>query len=205
MLIEATPLHRELQCTCFPWRKKLKAAQRQIERLSQWAYVDSLTGLYNFRYLEHRLKNELRQSQQQKAPLSVLMMDLDGFGALNKKFGHHPVNQALKQVAAMLQKCVRPSDGLIRYGGDEFLALLPRTDSDAAVQTALRIQAQIHTLTLPFSERTELSLTIGIAVHPDCGQTGDGLVEAADGAMRKGKELGKNRIQVASQMPQDKK
>lgn len=197
MLSHVTPFHSGLNCTCFPWQKKLQEAEKQIQQLSEWVYLDSLTGLYNFRYFKQRLKKEFGQARKQKTSLAALMMDLDDFGKLNKEFNHMEVNKALQQVAAALQKCVRPSDGLIRFGGDEFLALLPQTGMDAATQTAKRIQEQINTLKPPFPAEIRLSMTIGIAVYPDCAWTAGKLVEAADLALLNGKRLGKNRIELS--------
>jgi len=169
---------------------------RLLAQLRQAADVDQVTGLNNHRYLQERLKQEVARASRTGAPLSVLMIDLDGFKLINDRHGHADGDRVLRDVAAMLKLTVRTNDVVARYGGDEFVILMPDTDEEAARLVADRvvkgIRGQVHALYEGAEGR--VSCSVGMAVHPIDGRTAAALLKAADAAMYGVKRAGGSRV-----------
>lgn len=162
-----------------------------FEEVKSLAIRDGLTGLYNYRYFNEMLTQQVGQSRRYGWPLSLLFLDLDDFKAVNDSLGHPAGDVVLKTVAEYLTRSVRQADILCRYGGEEFVVLLPQTSADQAALLAERLRAGIAGLKIPLPEG-ELAVTVSIGVA-GLSAEGDGheLVKAADRALYRAKEEGK--------------
>jgi diguanylate cyclase (GGDEF)-like protein len=154
----------------------------QAERaLAEQAIRDSLTHLYNRRYFEHRIEEEISRAHRTRQPLAILLCDLDDFKAINDAWGHQAGDEVLKIVARSIQEATRGADLVFRWGGDEFVVVLSDTTRDGVLIAADRIRTGI----LAISARADLApdLSIGIALYPEHGQTVDQLIRLADRAL----------------------
>lgn len=150
---------------------------------------DALTGLGNRRYLKEVLERDLYNVDRYKGVLSLLMIDLDHFKRFNDTHGHLAGDHLLAQVAKILREQVRTGDLPVRYGGEEFMVLLPQTDLDSAAIVAERVRRVIE-------EMTEATASIGVASVSDKRCNPDNLIDAADKALYRAKKSGRNRIEV---------
>jgi diguanylate cyclase (GGDEF)-like protein len=162
-------------------REALEAGQESYRRL---AGRDPLTGVGNYRVLHERLEYELVRHHRHERPLTVIVVDLDGFKAINDTYGHPTGDEALRRVAHALAAAVRAEDTLARQGGDEFSVLAPETDRRATVALIERITRAVTTVEL---EGTRLRASIGAAAFPHDGRTADELIAAADHSLRAAK------------------
>ena len=169
------------------------------EHALELAFTDSLTGLYNRRYLMDQIEREFIRAQRSKAPLSLVMVDLDGLKDINDRFGHHVGDGFLKEVARIVKVNTRASDVAARWGGDEFMLLAPGIDSRGAIKIAERIRAQVERYKMKL-EGKEVGITIssGIVTYPDHASVVAELLKKADEAMYNAKKGGKNRSSVFS-------
>jgi diguanylate cyclase (GGDEF)-like protein len=173
------------------------------EALKKLTITDSLTGLLNRRYVLERLKDELSRSERHSHPMSLLMLDLDGFKCYNDSQGHIFGDNVLKATAETLLSTVRTMDIVARYGGDEFIIILPETARSMAVYISERIRSNVEELRLPplntpTMECRPLTTSIGIVCYPENGDTVEGLLENVDKALYRAKTNGKNRMEVFS-------
>jgi two-component system cell cycle response regulator len=170
---------------------------KEAQRLS---ITDGLTGVWNRRYLQLTLTKEIERAQRFGRPLSVLMMDIDHFKLVNDAHGHQVGDEVLVELTRRTMSTIRGQiDSLARYGGEEFIVVLPETPSDGAKVVADKILAVIRHR--PFVEDGDtgvpLTVSIGVAAFPEDGSTADELVRAADLAMYRAKEAGRDRVEVA--------
>jgi diguanylate cyclase (GGDEF)-like protein len=175
------------------------------EELKKLTITDALTGLLNRRYLQERLKDELARSERHIHPMSLLMLDLDGFKTCNDSEGHLVGDRILRDVAETLLKTVRSMDIVARYGGDEFMVILPETGEPVAVEIAERLRNSVSLWTARTREAAgagpgpcSLTASIGIVCYPEHGDTLELLLENVDKALYRAKNKGKNRIEVFS-------
>lgn len=170
--------------------------ERPHEDMVQMAFVDYLTGLPNFRSLSERFENEIKRATRYGRLLSLIMFDLDGFKEINDRFGHLVGNAALKHVADLLRDFVRETDVAGRYGGDEFMILLPETPKHIAEGLAVKIRALISATPLRWEKYGPIPLTIslGMASFPRDARTADALMAEADRAMYDAKRAGRNQV-----------
>jgi len=166
---------------------RLRDGRRELERLS---VTDDLTGLYNRRYLMDTLANEIRRSRRLEHRCSLLMADIDHFKEYNDAFGHLTGDEMLIKVARALRDSTREVDCVVRYGGEEFVVLLPETDADAAVETAERIRARVAAEGLAGGT---ITLSVGMAEFPTHGDSPESMIAAADGALYQAKREGRDR------------
>lgn len=161
---------------------------RDAQRLM---YTDDLTGLYNHRYMQVALGQEIRRSQRYGLKFSLLFLDLDRFKAINDEHGHLAGSAALKEVGQLLRDCVRDVDTLFRFGGDEFAALLVETDGDNARIVAERIRKVIEGYAFLEAQGTPCFVTVtsGYATFPTDAANKERLLDLADRAMYAGKEM----------------
>jgi diguanylate cyclase (GGDEF)-like protein len=157
--------------------------------------TDALTGLPNRRAIEDTLKRMVAQSSRTVAPLAALMCDLDHFKIINDKFGHGSGDDLLAAVGAALADTVRASDFVGRYGGEEFLILLPATGTDGALDIAARVRDAVSDIRVP-SVAQNITLSVGIAVLPDHAVDAGSLERATDRALYAAKNGGRDRIEV---------
>ncbi len=169
------------------------ALRRQVGEFAQLSVTDPLTGLLNRRYLKERLAEEINRSDRSGEPLSFLMMDVDEFKAYNDRFGHPAGDEALRMVGSILRQNLRGADVAVRYGGEEFSAMLPATSVDEAETIAQRIRMHVERTEFP---RRKVTLSIGVATLTPELTAVDALVSAADKALLRAKAMGRNNVQV---------
>ena len=169
-------------------------------RFEQLSVTDSLTGLYNRRFLKSRLEEELNRSIRQGLNLTVLFIDLDFFKNYNDLCGHLAGDEALKITADIIKASLREMDIVARYGGEEFCAVLPGTSKAEALLVAERIRAEIEAERFPGESDVplrRLTASLGVASFPEDGRTFTALVHASDVALYEAKASGRNRIVAA--------
>lgn len=166
------------------------------EYQEKYATRDGLTDLYNRRHFDTEFPKELSRSQREGRPLSLLMIDLDHFKAVNDTFGHPAGDLVLKEVTHAIRRELREIDLLCRYGGEEFCAVLPGCASGEAVAVAERIRSAVESL--PWGDRTPLpsavTVSVGVATFPRPHSTPQALLKAADEALYVAKKRGRNRV-----------
>ncbi|WP_165857283.1 sensor domain-containing diguanylate cyclase [Marinobacter sp. JSM 1782161] len=173
-----------------------KALEQELARL---ATHDALTGLYNRRELERRLDEEMIRAHRYGRPVAVLWVDLDHFKAINDRFGHAQGDEVLRRVSQLLQRSIRAMDIAGRYGGEEFVLVLPEHELGEAEETAERLRKLVseETITIGGQGDVRLSVSIGVAVYPTHGHSVGAVCEAADAAMYAAKRAGRNQVRAA--------
>ena len=157
--------------------------------------VDSLTDIYNRAFFFNAVEREIQRSRRFKRGFCLLMMDLDGLKSINDRYGHYEGDLVLRGVARIIRSGLRGIDVAARYGGDEFVALLPETDPSGAYVVAEKIRQGVSELVVETDgQQITTTLSIGVVSYPEDGQTADELMIAADEAMYSSKRLGKNRV-----------
>lgn len=176
-----------------------KHAERELQALQQLlleqSIHDPLTGLYNRRYLEEVLARELIIAERKGHSISAIMGDLDHFKRVNDNYGHRAGDEVLRIFGKLLRSCSRASDVDCRYGGEEFLLLLPDMDEASAIERAETLRAALASTPIEF-EGSVIAITgsFGVACFPRHAQTGDSLIAAADKALYAAKDAGRNRV-----------
>lgn len=170
----------------------IKSAKNKITVMSQ---TDELTGLLNMRAFNTILEKEIAAAARYSTPFTVMMIDVDGLKLINDHFGHSTGSRLVKIVASSLKNCVRNSDVLARYGGDEFVVLMPQTRTEQAQISAERIRAAIDNTSFDMDgKRVATTVSIGIASYPDCVGEAEAVLDKADVALYKSKHSGRNRV-----------
>jgi two-component system cell cycle response regulator len=180
-------------------RMSAEEASMRAEQAQARAMTDALTGLLNRYGLQHTLAREHAEARRYQRPLSCVLIDLDNFKTINDTYGHAIGDLALQQIAAILREAVRASDTVFRYGGEEFLVLLPETDLEGAVALADKIRASAASR--PFGEGEHVfNLTLSAGASNLCAdESGHDMIARADMALYHAKEQGRNRVEAALQ------
>ena len=171
------------------------------ELTKQLARTDGLTGLYNYRYFHERLEDEVQRAKRYHRALSLIMVDVDNFKHFNDTYGHPVGDLVLKKIANIIGQSMRDVDLASRYGGEEFMVLLPETDTIHAIPVAERIRRTIEKRTpgaLGIRQGEGARVSLGIACFPWDAQDKDTLLQRADEAMYAAKAHGKNRVMTYS-------
>lgn len=167
-------------------------------RLYRLSITDSLTKAFNRQYLYQRLPEEIDRSKRYGDPLSLGIFDIDFFKGFNDTYGHPAGDFVLKEVVRLAQGQIRDVDALVRYGGEEFLLLLPNTPLAGAQVTAERIRKAIETAEFPWSDRRlKVTVSAGIAALGPGAMTDEALLKRADEALYRAKGAGRNRVESA--------
>ena len=148
-------------------------------------YIDYLTDLYNYRYFCQRLTREILQAELSDQPLSLLMIDLNQYKRINDSYGHEIGNVVLAQIASLLRLAVREMDVACRYGGDEFVVILPHTDNEQALTVAHRLEGALRASQVDIPGVGPIatpSLSIGVSTFPSPSPSAEGLIRQADQA-----------------------
>ena len=164
------------------------------EELEGQARTDPLTGAMNRLALDEALPREIARADRGGRPLSLLMFDLDHFKQLNDRLGHQAGDAALKAVAAATLHGLRSGDMLVRFGGEEFVAVLPDTGKARAVETAERLRRRVEALNIGKGDGSVLTASYGVSTFPADGDDPDSLVGSADALLYAAKEAGRNRV-----------
>jgi len=172
------------------------------ESLRQQSIHDPLTGLFNRRYLEVSLERELRRAIRYQSSIGVIMIDIDHFKRFNDGFGHATGDLLLRELGAFLKRCIRGGDIACRYGGEEFLLLLPDASLETAHQRAEQVRQGVKQLHVPHQEGLvgSITLSLGVATFPQHGSTTETLLQFADNALYRAKRDGRDRVVVAETM-----
>lgn len=162
--------------------------------------IDDLTRLYNVRYLYQSLDTEIRRARRYGSAVSIVFIDLDGFKSVNDLYGHRAGSFTLTEVAQLILASVRDADFVARYGGDEFVLMLPETASPSAMQMAERVRARIaaHRFTGGVGAEIHLTASFGVASYPEHAMIAEKLIELADAAMYEAKQHKKDSVHVAA-------
>lgn len=171
------------------------------EELSELATRDPLTGLNNRREMTHLLDEEVARAARYNRELALLWIDFDHFKDINDSFGHAAGDAVLKNVSHLLLDGIRAVDSLGRFGGEEFVILLPEMGIDDAQEAAERLRETISKIPIPLDtgETVSLTISIGVSVFPWHGRSPDALCAAADKAMYRAKQSGRNCVVMASE------
>ncbi len=166
------------------------------EKLHEQAMRDRLTGLYNRHYVQEWFGLELRRAQRHGRPVAAIMLDIDHFKRFNDSFGHGAGDLVLRELAGVLGRSTRASDVASRYGGEEFLVLLPECPFDAALSKAEQLREEIAKLELRYDDQPlgPVTVSLGVAAFPDHAKESEELLRCADDALYMAKQTGRNRV-----------
>jgi len=172
--------------------ERIELLQRDLQEL---AIRDPLTELYNRRYLTEALERVLNDTEHSKKSIAILMMDSDHLKGINDKYGHKAGDDFLVQISDVLKDNIRAGDIACRYGGDEYVVVMNKVSKKSAFERAESLRRTVIEKSLMYrNEGVYISLSIGIAMFPEHGQSGDELLHRADQALYEAKRLGKNRV-----------
>ena len=185
---------------CFPLERK--RLERTNATLAESATVDAVTGLLNRRAFSERLETEIARHQRYGGPLTLLMIDLDGFKAINDGYGHTTGDAVLGAVGSMMREGVRETDIAARYGGDEFALILPGVGKTAGYAVAEKLRSAVAAMRVPVATEgagghVGLTLSVGLAAAGPSALDAKRLLEAADRALYRAKETGRDRVVIA--------
>lgn len=168
--------------------------------LKEQSILDPLTGMFNRRYMEETLRREIARAQRLETNLSVIVLDVDHFKRVNDTAGHDAGDLVLQAIAQQIRHLVRESDAPCRFGGEEFVLVLPDCDKAAAMEKAEQIAGKLRALELRHdgNQLAKVTASIGVACFPDDAATAEGLVQMADEAMYFGKKNGRDQVVAAS-------
>ncbi len=172
----------------FILREELEHANAELAKA---AITDGLTQIYNHKYIVDRLDVEIERSKRYNSPLSIILLDIDNFKGVNDKYGHQIGDLVLKSIASSMTQLVRNSDLVGRYGGEEFMVILPETDQESARTVGEKIRMSIEALTY---EDSEVHVTVSGGAVTFNGQCSQHLIRMADEGLYEAKSLGKNQI-----------
>jgi diguanylate cyclase (GGDEF)-like protein len=174
-----------------------------FEQVQQLAVTDELTGFYNRRYFYELVELELARSRRYHHPVSLLMIDIDHFKAVNDQYGHATGDRVLKEICNSMRRMVRESDIPGRHGGEEFVILLPETPRDRAADVAERLRQAVAAEPLTVDEyEISVTLSIGVTEFADSKQDLDTFLRQADQAMYSAKQAGRNRVSIWHDTPE---
>ncbi|GAB3361930.1 MULTISPECIES: sensor domain-containing diguanylate cyclase [Giesbergeria] len=181
---------------------QLHQAAQEKTALQELATRDPLTGLYNRRYLDATFLRELARSRREEQPLAVVMLDLDHFKQVNDQYGHAAGDEVLKALAQLLRQGARESDLIARYGGEEFVAIMPNMSAQQAWERVQSWRTQLEAMPIVFANlHIRVTLSAGIAIFPDHGQSPSQLLTRADEMLYQSKLAGRNQITLAALEP----
>lgn len=196
LLRELGELNRDLEGLVARRTEELRLAN---QKLSELAMTDPLTRAFNRRALTQRLEDELERAKRYRHPLSVAMLDIDHFKKFNDMEGHLRGDEALRRISSLLASNLRRSDFLCRYGGEEFVIVMPETRLESAREICNRLRAGVEVAAMQGTRQDAyLTISIGIASAPAQGDTVEGILQSADQALYQAKEAGRNRVVVSS-------
>ncbi len=199
-LAAALLLKEQLAVTCAEYMALSLANLNLRETLSNQAIRDPLTGLFNRRYMEETLERERQRAARAHVSLGVIMLDLDHFKNFNDKYGHDAGDAVLRELGILLKTHIRGSDIACRYGGEEFVMIMPETSLHTVQQRAELIRSKVKRLSVHHLGQSlgSLSLSLGVALFPTHETTSAALLRSADQALYKAKQAGRDQVVIAA-------
>ena len=176
--------------------EKTRLLEEANQALTVLSFHDQLTGLYNRRFLDELLSKEINSAKRHHKEFAVLLIDIDQFKKINDVFGHEAGDVVLKKISHCIQTNIRPEDIASRYGGDEFIVVLLDINVKNTFQRAELIRRAVETLDIHYNKQVlgAITISIGVAMYPICGQRRNTLIKAADAALYKAKTGGRNTV-----------
>jgi diguanylate cyclase (GGDEF)-like protein len=167
--------------------------------LRQLSIRDPLTGLFNRRYMEETLDLEISRAERKEHSIGVIMLDIDHFKTFNDRFGHAAGDELLQSLGQLLRANLRAGDVACRYGGEEFVLIMPEASEEAASRRAEDLRSRVHEMEVRHLDTVlgPVSLSLGVGLYPYHGRTRDSLLAAADEALYKAKQGGRDRVVIA--------
>ncbi len=176
---------------------RIKELEHELEQVSELVREDQLTGALNRRGLDETIEREIKRAERGQTAVSVALLDIDNFKQLNDALGHQAGDRALKHLTQVIKETLRPADSVGRYGGEEFLIVLPDTDLAAGIEAMQRLQRDLtKKFFLHNNERILVTFSAGVALRRE-NEDSEDLIGRADKAMYKAKQTGKNRVVAA--------
>jgi diguanylate cyclase (GGDEF)-like protein len=165
-------------------------------RTEELTVIDELTETYNYRYFVQKLQEEKRRALRYNLPLSLIMVDIDWFKKLNDTLGHEAGNRVLKQLSAVIKSCIRDVDIFSRYGGEEFVVILPQTTQQEASTLGERIRARVERTKFETAsgQLSTVTVSVGVSSFPENGRSHEDLVSITDQALYRAKGEGRNLV-----------
>ena len=176
---------------------RLQQAMADKEKLERLANLDSLTGLYNRRAISGKLRDLINRANRYKEDFSLVMLDIDHFKKVNDRYGHLTGDEVLEKIATLIRRNIRDTDIVGRYGGEEFIIILPHTNLSSAWGVAERLRSIIEKAEM--KDTTGNAFVVTVSQGLSCwerGEDADSLISCADEALYKAKEKGRNRVQI---------
>ncbi|MDD4051509.1 MAG: GGDEF domain-containing protein, partial [candidate division Zixibacteria bacterium] len=167
---------------------------RKTEELT---IIDDLTGIYNYRYFSDKIKEEKKRAVRYNQPLSLIMLDIDWFKKFNDNYGHEVGNRVLVGLVGVIKRTIRDVDILCRYGGEEFIVILPNTIERETHKIAERIRSEVEAAEFGGGDgipRLRVTVSVGVSSYPENGLDHEELINAVDQAMYRAKGSGKNTV-----------
>jgi diguanylate cyclase (GGDEF)-like protein/PAS domain S-box-containing protein len=195
--------HKDMEVQLMNVNNSLKIKLAEIEalqeKLRENAIRDPLTGVFNRRYLAETIEGEFARAERDNIPISIIIMDVDHFKQFNDRYGHKCGDLVLQSIGKLLCKNTRRGDIVCRYGGEEFIILLPNAPLSAACQRAEDWRKAFEAMAVEYNgQHLHGTLSAGVASYPLHGATGDAILSAADQALYQSKTNGRNQVAVYS-------
>lgn len=201
-LLARVRLHLELKETRDRLNKALKEQARLTEALQRLAHIDPLTEVWNRRYLEELAQREFTRAKRYERLFSVLMLDIDYFKKINDTYGHAIGDEALKHLVKVTLNNLRKTDYLGRFGGEEFIAILPETDRVTAWDVAERLRQAIADTLVPHpTDIIQIAVSIGVATYHPSDREFNNILSRSDKALYEAKKQGRNRVVESKTLP----
>jgi two-component system, cell cycle response regulator len=178
-------------------RRYTERLRDNVQMSIEMAITDALTGLHNRRYMESHLSTLVEQAASRTKPLTVLVLDIDYFKSVNDTHGHQAGDEVLREFSQRLKKSIRGIDLACRYGGEEFVVVMPETDMAVATMVAERLRRRIASEPFPIEEGmncVEVTISVGLAAKTSDADTAANLLKRADQALYRAKRDGRNRV-----------
>jgi diguanylate cyclase (GGDEF)-like protein len=166
------------------------------KRAEELTIIDELTETYNYRYFVQKLQEEKKRAYRYNLQLSLIMVDIDWFKKINDSYGHEVGNVVLKELSDVIKGCIRDVDIFCRYGGEEFVVILPQTPQVEASRIGERIRERVEQMVVDAGNERRLKITVSVGVtsYPENGKSHEDLVSIADQALYRAKGAGKNSV-----------
>ncbi len=170
------------------------------ESFFRQSILDPLTDMYNRRYMLQTFQRELHRMTRKQSPLGVIMLDIDYFKKFNDTYGHEAGDMFLRELSAFIKRCIREEDIACRYGGEEFVIILPESSLEASTHRAEQMRQEIKKLSFKYVNQTvgPITLSFGVAAFPQHGRRQEDILRAADAALYKAKAEGRDRVITAA-------